>query len=473
MLVTISISFAVRYIVRTGLLDMLRAFSEPVVAITWDQEDLVAELRARGFEVHIVPADRRDSAYADTRKKIDIWFEYFCLKSPSTGIQRAYLDQFIPLKGRLLSHGRRLFNRFKLLLPGTRRKLFSREEQLLGEATNYKSFLAFVDSLSVDAVFTVSPFHRQEDLLLRACKARGKQMITSILSFDNITKRGWIPVLYDVYLLWNASNRAQLNRIYPNTKKQLVRVTGAAQFDFYFRPGYILPEEEWRILAGLPPKDDRKIILYAGGPGNLFPNEPQYLLHIDEAIRSGRIKGNPLILFRCHPTDIVARWTAAAGDSPNIVVDHSWTGEGIVYHANIRDMDIKKLCSTLRYTDVHVNLCSTMTVDGSSFDKPQIGPAYDEAEPSRQALLQAMYRQEHFTAITSSGGLHLATSREILINQVNEALQHPGAFSNARTSILEQVITYTDGRSSERVAEAIQTALAGGYAPVGEKAPGK
>ena len=50
MLVTISISFAVRYIVRTGLLDMLRAFSEPVVAITWDQEDLVAELRARGLK---------------------------------------------------------------------------------------------------------------------------------------------------------------------------------------------------------------------------------------------------------------------------------------------------------------------------------------------------------------------------------------------------------------------------------------
>ena len=49
-------------------------------------------------------------------------------------------------------------------------------------------------------------------------QGEGKQMITSILSFDNITKRGWIPVLYDVYLLWNASNRAQLNRIYPNTK---------------------------------------------------------------------------------------------------------------------------------------------------------------------------------------------------------------------------------------------------------------
>ena len=207
--------------------------------------------------------------------KRSIWFEYFCLKSPSTGIQRAYLDQFIPLKGRLLSHGRRLFNRFKLLLPGTRRKLFSQEEQLLGKLPTTKSFLAFVDSLSVDAVLRLSPFHRQEDLLLRACKARGKQMITSILSFDNITKSvagsrslRCLPVV-------NASNRAQLNRIYPNTKKQLVRVTGAAQFDFYFRPGYILPEEEWRIL-GLPPKDDRKLY-YTQEAQNLFPNEPQYL----------------------------------------------------------------------------------------------------------------------------------------------------------------------------------------------------
>ena len=47
------------------------------------------------------------------------------------------------------------------------KKILAREQFLLLNSTQYKFTSSFVDNLKIDAVFTVTPFHRQEDILLR------------------------------------------------------------------------------------------------------------------------------------------------------------------------------------------------------------------------------------------------------------------------------------------------------------------
>lgn len=97
-LVTISYSFSIRYIYRSGLLKRLSEFCHPVVGITWNQGDLVEELKNEGFEVYLVPESYRDKTYLGVRRKIDIWFKYFRLKSPSKKIQLRYKDSFLSFK---------------------------------------------------------------------------------------------------------------------------------------------------------------------------------------------------------------------------------------------------------------------------------------------------------------------------------------------------------------------------------------
>ena len=58
-LVTISFSFSIRYLIRTGLIKQLQSFADPVIGITWEQEDLIQELRQQGFEVHILPTSEK------------------------------------------------------------------------------------------------------------------------------------------------------------------------------------------------------------------------------------------------------------------------------------------------------------------------------------------------------------------------------------------------------------------------------
>lgn len=458
LLVTISISFSIRYIIRTGLLKKLKEFCDPVLAFTWNEVKLIEELKMQGFEVHIIPEAKCAPAYNDARKKIDYWFNKYQLKSPSTKIQQQYLKHIQPAQTSLLSKSRRLYNEGKSFIPGNTKRLFAIEEELLLSHTNFDIIKDWLDSLHIDAAFSVTPFHKQEDILLRACKLSGKKMFTAILSFDNLTKRGWIPVLYDAYMLWNNKNQEELLRIYPDSANKTIAITGAPQFDFYFNKEYVFPKSEWKKLSGLP-DDDRKIILYAGGPESLFPQEPQYLKSILDAIHAKNIPGDPIILFRCHPIDHIRRWQTAIGQNPNLFYDESWTGKNDLFSTDIKENDIRKLCSTLAYTNVHINICSTMAVDGSAFHKTQVWPAFVENDKVGTKYLQRMYQQEHFQSLVFIMKNALAFSKEEMIKKVEDALTKPYADKEQADLILKSVITFTDGKSMERVARVLQNEI--------------
>lgn len=60
LLVTISISFSIRYLYQTGMLHKLREFADVVIAITWNEESLIKQLVTDGFEVHVVPESGKE-----------------------------------------------------------------------------------------------------------------------------------------------------------------------------------------------------------------------------------------------------------------------------------------------------------------------------------------------------------------------------------------------------------------------------
>ena len=95
LLVTISFSFSIRYLYRTGLLQQLQKFSDVVIAITWNEKELIQELTNDGFEVHLVPGPKMQPAYNSIRKKIEYWFNAFQLQSPTGKIQVRYLNQYL------------------------------------------------------------------------------------------------------------------------------------------------------------------------------------------------------------------------------------------------------------------------------------------------------------------------------------------------------------------------------------------
>jgi hypothetical protein len=98
-------------------------------------------------------------------------------------------------------------------------------------------------------------------------------------------------------------------------------------------------------------------------------------------------------------------------------------------------------------------------VDGSAFKKPQIGPFYDTVSSVREKLFRRMYYQEHYQPIMKTGVVNLAHNKDQFIDLINNALENPQEYNKNSRGCLEEIITYTDGQSTNRAVATIKNFL--------------
>ena len=445
------------HIIRSGLIHKIADFCVPVIALAWDDKELSEEIKKMGYEISLMPSFHPTQEYLSVRSKINFWYLKYVLKSQSTKIQTAYVNRGIALSTRIKLHLIRLKRTLvikinRLYIPS----LISTEGQLLETEKSFLQFSKWISALKIDAIFTVTPFLVEIEWLARICKQKAFPVIASIHSFDNVTKRKWPAIFFDHYFVWNKYNRAELQRINPSLTDNDITIAGAPQFDLHYNKKYLWPKEYWEERLKVP--SNKKIILYAGGSSGILENEPQYVKDIVDALDEGKIE-NAILLFRCHPLDNVERWKEFVGSSPHIVYDFMPTVNEKKDFQNMAEDDVCNLISTLKYSSVHVNVASTMTVDGSAFFKPQIGPYYDDIDKKGEKLMRKLYHQEHYQPIIKSGVLNLATSRQHLIILIKNALSKPEEFTNNCTKCIEEIITYQDGQSAERVNASLRKIL--------------
>jgi CDP-Glycerol:Poly(glycerophosphate) glycerophosphotransferase len=458
LLILITVQFSVRYILRTGLLKSISRFADPVVWVGWQDEKLYDELRAQGATVHRMPEPSYGKSYNFFREIIKEKYKRI-IKSPSLKIDKKRNDVIFGISR--IS----LLNKFIIsfyagvsyLVPHG--ALVGIHQWLLKMNTNSDAVKEIIMKQQIDALLSVTPFLREEQVILGACQEAKIRTMTSILSFDNITTRGFIPIIFDHYCVWNQSNYDELYRVYPEVKRSTVDIVGPLQFDFYWDQNCLWSREKWLAELGLP--EGRRVLLFGGASYAIAPREQDWLEQIDESINANEIVGNPVVLFRKHPVDPIDRWMPVLDKAKNVVRDDPWKSTGTPSaKMNITRYDIEKLCSTLYWSDVHINASSTMTIDGAIFDKPQIGPAYDDHSTRKyDEVVKEIYLREHYKPITNSGGLKVVYSREQLIQAINEGLSNPGKERARRIEMVEGICYYTDGKCTERLSSLVEKYL--------------
>jgi len=457
LLIPVFTHFSVRYILRTGMLAQLAGFTDPLIALSWEDAALESEFMQLGAAIYHVPNFTFSPRFKETRELVNFWHKLY-RKTNTTEIDIRREASLLSFRDRVNYEILIMKDRIKTANPARIPQLLKEEESLFWSDTNYHEFDAILDQAKPDAIFSITPFVNKEEPLLRCAQKRGITRFTSILSFDNVTSRTRLPVSFTHYLVWNRYNHDELLRAYPEITPSQITISGPPQFDFYYDPAYIMSEEKWRAALKLPPS--RPVILFGGGTHKIVPNEPLFLKHLDEAISSGEIPTNPIILFRRHPGDIDNRWQKVLSGVKHTWIDHSWQANESRGQINITRDDIEQLCSTLAHCVVQINSSSTLTVDGAVFDRPQIGPAYDPDSRRRfERVLKELYLREHYIPITNSGGLDLASSRSELIRAVNDGFENPGARSVGRKKIISEICTFNDGQSTRRVVEQLRQLL--------------
>lgn len=450
---------SVVHLIRSGIIDQMRFFCEPVIGFTWCQEDLMQELTTKGFEVHLLPTYKVDEDYKHLRRKIDQWYFKFVLKTPSTQIQKQLKNGYRRKRNVFKSIVREKYEEIKSwIIPSQGKNNIENESRLIRTQQAYSIYEDWLKQMNIDGLFTVTPFLHEVELLARLLRLNNKPVIASIHSFDNVTKRGWPAIIFDFYLVWNKYNKDELLRISGEIYKENIFIAGAPQFDFHYKDSFAFEKDEWLKKMGIPA--GKKIILYAGGVPSLFPDEPQYVVHLKDAIDKKMIDEDAVILVRNHPLDNIQRWEKTIEKSPVIFYDISTGGKEKMDHSNVSIDELRQFISTLSYSDVHINVCSTMAVDGSVFCKPQIGPAYNTVNKNNAISIRNMYYQEHYVPIMKTNAVQLAHSAEQLVQLVNDALKRPSSIADTSQNCLKEIITYTDGKSSERVVTVLKTFFA-------------
>ncbi len=443
---------SITHVIRTGILEGIKEFCKPIVVFLWNQEDLIKELQQKGYETYCMPAYSASERYSMLRSKINIWYYKYVLKTPSTKIKDNFNSIYYSPKKKLKKKIFVFTEQLKFFfLNGYKKKLLNEEKETYRNEKAYKEYKKWLEKLDADGLYTVTPFLQEIELIARLCKEKNLPVIASIHSFDNITKRAWPAIFFDHYIVWNKYNKSELQRINPSLSDNNITIAGAPQFDFHFNLYNFKTKAQWFESMGI--KENKKIILYGGGAANLFWDEPQYLKDLHDAVKEGLFQEDVVILFRSHPLDTTERWKKCAGESQYIVYDEGNSNiskSTKLDHKNVTVKDVEKLICILQYTDVHINFCSTMTVDGSVFNKPQIGPAY-HTNRHTQKYVEQFYNQEHFTPILKSNAIHLVHSKEEFIHLAKESLQEPEKFNFNCKKCVEEIITYTDGKSAHRV----------------------
>lgn len=445
---------AMAHIVRSGLLDKIAKQVQPVILLYWKDETLINELHNKGYELHDMKFFPLSGKYNSLYYKINLWYLTKVLKFNGIRIEEKLNKNYQFRKGKIIRVLRKLYNSFLInAFPSYNKYNLKQEAVFIKEEKAYIEYSNWLNELNVDGLFTVTPFLTEINILARILKEQNKRIIASVHSFDNITKRGWQATIFDKYIVWNNYNKQELLYIYKSLKEHDIYIAGAPQFDFHYNKNYLIPKNDWLKMLGI--SAGKKVVLYAGGTFTLFPTEPQYAKILKLAIEEERIDKDVVILVRNHPLDKIARWKDFIGSSENIIYFEPKHGTDKLDYANVGDDDLRMLVSTLMYSDVHINLCSTMTVDGSVFNKPQIAPYFDDINKKGEPALQAIYHQEHYKPILKSKVLKMVGTANELIDTVNDALISPEKYTINCQQCVKEIITFTDGNSSNRVAEIV------------------
>ncbi len=430
---------------------------EPLAHLTiWSKSELTLHLKsiAQTYPVTLesFPATRpfREFPYNYLRRLNEYaWDDY--LKPPSRLSMRKYLDDNnAKPQVRALRYPARVIAQL-----GLAQSLENNLEKLLYRYQRSPEAAQRLAQMRPDFLFTMGTFRYEEPAIAAAARNLKIPRLAFITSWDNPSTKRRMVFNYEGYVVWSQEMKDQMHHFVPASRRVPIYVVGAPQFDVFYQPRFEQSRAEFCRENELDPA--LPIILYAMGSPNLIP-EMTAVRHLADNITQGKLGGVQL-LVRPHPLHDQNREFQALRDlRPKVVVQDTRqsTAADVIYRAQDESL-IRQWVNTFRHCAVVVNLSSTAAIDGALFDKPVVNLDFDP-EPAKK--LEPMIKEinhlwTHFKPVAESGGLWLVNNQSEMIEAVSTYVKQPELHREDRCKMAGFVVSYLDGNSGARLAEAL------------------
>jgi len=296
--------------------------------------------------------------------------------------------------------------------------------------------------------------NESEWLLFRAMQALGIPTLTHILSFDNLTSVGYVPLTrFDRFLVWNERMATEVQDYYgvPSDK---VAITGTPQFDFHIDRRHHWDARTTRTELGM--KEHRPYLLYCANIRVQTPREPELLSHVLELFRKDVLLREFQWVVRLHPQDDYDRWKSVEGRG--VLFSKPWRQghDGATFWGTPDARDIALLTNSIRHAELVFSIGSSIALDCAVLDKPLVNIGF---HPDKGSLEDVYYsnahRSHHYAPITASGAAPVASNHQELVALALEALRAPAARSEARWRLKNLMCGPVDGKAAKRISEEV------------------
>lgn len=461
--------FESRFLLRTGVLDHLRAAGLTVVILAPNVEEpyFQAEFGDRTilerFDLKAYRAfhGQRGPAFCTDLR----WYAFPWTRKPNTVSRRARhrlaIKSTDSWKGALIKRAQRV------MLWALARSRRLRKALIRYECKHYTpdTHAALFQKYKPEALVLCSTgFFWSHALLMREARRHGARVIGTILSWDNTSTKGMNGAEADHVVAWTETMKEELVR-YLDIPPERIAVGGVPIYDAYFDTRRLHDQAWLQQTFGLDPA--RKTIFLTLMSPTSFPYNPDILRLLCDAIEDGRIEKPAQVLARYHPI-YFARKDGALRFQKDMDALEALRDRYPFLHFDVPETlgtemgfdmpatEMTKLGTSLRFSDVLICFFSSQMLEASIFDVPCISHALYTKE---NTPLEDVMGNDHVARVLATGGVRVAYTDEELVGWVNRYLNEPALDRAGRARIVETEAGPNRGAAARAFADQILAAL--------------
>lgn len=446
-----------RGIIQTGLIKKLLDchLDVHVFAIESGNEQLRQKVTSSGGKIHFFkPMDGRSSFFSE-------WFRVYMLEDikANPALWEKHLRRIdksqTPLLRRIIARVFRVISLISNAFPILKKLYLSIERSSNHDEEIKKKLL----EIKPDLIVSTRPVDRWEGVVLGTARLLKLKRLLNILSWDNITSKGYFREEGDYYLSWGPIMTQEIEEFYQVSRDNIIE-TGVAHFDLHFESRTEGKQKVWLEKLGLNP--DYPYIFFCMSAPYFCPDEIDIIEWLAKRVKEKQYGDNMQFIARPHMQNIkgrtadttwIGRLKAIVGE--RVAVDFpDMEDSEMTWHMKHDDME--KMSALLAHSTIAMNSCSTVAIESVIADRPTVMPMFDVHQGYQE--WQSVKRTGEFTHMkkfVALGGVEIAKSFDELDDFIRKNLTNPDRLKAKRLYSAEQECYKIDGKSTQRVAEAI------------------
>ncbi len=401
-----------------------------------------------------------------TPTKTSVWEDYlstwrqYMLMNPRLGGTLNHKRETLRRQRPLRYLASRCLNLFLGNLPFLRRSYMWGESKLFAA----REFDPVLTQYQPDLVVTGTPgFNRHDVHVLRSAKRLRIPTATVMLSWDNLTSKGYMNGIPDYLLVWSELMAKEAVEYHDYPPGQIFQ-TGAAQFDHYYRAQETTDKAAWRASQRIPA--NAFLMMYGTINPAICEHEVDILKTIIAAMRTAVIERPPFLWIRLHPQVVHGNTRRSLEPFLALRADDVYVEIPPVNDSKLEwdlpKKDTEHLRSLLASSDMVITTSSTLSIDAACAGTPIVNVFFDGRRVHPAQSVARFKKYTHYAKILSTGGIYIADTPEEFTRAMHRYAADRQADAEQRERIIAQQIGTLDGRAGIRTAEQL-LALAVGH----------